>query len=452
MKESYWLPERLFWSAYLATRTLRQKDIPFWPREKLEKVQNSRIRKIIRFASRNVPYYRELFHSRGFRYEDFQTMEDIYRLPVIHPLQVRRNPDQFRPDRISLDIMKLASSGTTGVPRWIHHDAVSILSNAAHGERSRFFFSKNQKNGRNFREAQIIPPLGAAGQEVRNFTFKKTILPRWIRPERNYFSMLDDMESIIGRLNEFKPHVMRAYGSVFNMLFEELVRSGRELNFSAALVYSADSMAPALKRRVMEELGIPVFSEYNCVECLQLGFECQEHRGYHLHEDSYPVRIVDDEYKTLPDGAAGRVIVSNLINRANVLLNYELGDEATILPDQCGCGRTLRMLSLNLSRVADRITLKDGSQIHPITFAEVVYHEKDLWQHQVVHFSENEFEVFLVAAPWADKAAMKQRLTAEFEKWFQGTIRFQLRFVDQIEMTPGGKQRAVVFRDQEEKE
>jgi len=143
---------------------------------------------------------------------------------------------------------------------------------------------------------------------------------------------------------------------------------------------------------------------------------------------------------------SGRVISSNLINRATVLLNYELGDEGRILPGQCQCSRTQRMLSLNISRVADRLTLANGEQVHPIRFAEAVYGEKDLWQHQVVQKSENEFELFLVADPAADRDAMRKRLIDEFEKWFQCSIRVHMQFVDQIEMTPGGKQRAVVLK------
>ena len=445
MRESYWLPERLFWSAYLATRMRGQQGIPFWSRERLEKVQNLRVRKIVRFASRYVPYYMELFRAQGMRHEEFRTIEDLYRIPVLNPLQVRKNPDQFRPGRISLDTLKLVSSGTTGVPRWVHHDAVSLFNNAAHGERIRSFYPLSKGGSRNYKEAMIVAPLGSSAQEVQKYNLMKAWLPQRTRVERKYFSMLNSMDSIIKGLNEFRPDVIRAYGSGLNMLFEEVFRTGRDFHLPDLLVYAADSIAPAVKRKIKDELGIPVFSIYSCVECLQVGFECREHRGYHLNEDCYPVRIVDDHHRPLPDGATGRVIVSNLINRATVLLNYELGDEGKILPGKCGCGRTQRILSLNISRVADRLKLENGTQIHPITFAEAVYWEKDLWQHQVVQSSESEFEVFLVVAPWADRDAMKQRLATEFEKWFQGAFRFNMQFVDQIEMTPGGKQRAVVL-------
>lgn len=446
MKDSYWLPERLFWSAYLATRMKGQEQVPFWPGEKLERIQNSRVRKMVGFASRNVPYYRELFKYPGLRQEDFRTVADLRKLPVITPLQVRKNPARFRPDRISLDTLKLVSSGTTGVPRWVHHDAVSLFNNAAHGERIRFFYPQTRGGSRNFREAMIVVPLGSSAQEVQQYNRRKAWFPRKARVERRYFSMLNSMEEIISGINDFKPDVIRSYGSGLNMLFEELFRTGREFHFPSSLVYSADSIAPSLKRKIANELGIPIFSIYSCVECLQLGFECPEHRGYHLNEDSYPVRIVDDSYNPVPDGDSGKVIISNLINRANVLLNYELGDVGRIVPGECGCGRTPRMLSLNISRVADRLMLENGEAIHPVRFAEAVYFEKDLWQHQVVQKSANEFEVYLVADPRADRTAMKQRLTTEFEKWFKGSIRFHMQFVEQIEMTPGGKQRAVVFK------
>ena len=446
MKDSYWLPERLFWSAYLLTRIWGQQQVPYWSREKLEKVQNSRVRKIVSFASRHVPYYRKLFQTSNFRQQDFRTIEDLNRLPVLKPLQVRKNPGQFRPDGITMDTLKLASSGTTGVPRWVHHDVVSLFNNVAHGERNRFYYSHGQLGSRNLKEAVITVPLGSAMEEVQHYNRTKAWIPWSARIERKYFSMLDSPESIIRGINEFKPDAIWSYGSGLNLLFEEVFRSGCDIYLPKFMVYTSDSITIPLKRKIIKELGTPIFSIYGSVECLNIGFECTEHQGYHLNEDCYPVRIVDDCYQPLPDGEVGRVVVSNLVNRATVLLNYELGDEGKILPGKCGCGRTQRMLSLNISRVADRLTLEDGELFDPIRFAEAVYHEKDLWQHQVVQKSGNEFELFLVADPAADKDAMKNRLIDEFEKWFQGKIRVDMRFVDHIELTPGGKQRAVVLK------
>lgn len=40
-------------------------------------------------------------------------------------------------------------------------------------------------------------------------------------------------------------------------------------------------------------------------------------------------------------GSKGEVVISNLVNRASVPLNYKLGDVVTLSAAQCACGRTL---------------------------------------------------------------------------------------------------------------
>ncbi len=449
MKESYSLPERLFWSAYLFTRVLGQKHVPYWPPGKLEKVRNARVRKIVRFASRNVPYYRELFRSRGLRHQDFRTVDDLYTLPVLTPLQVRKNPEMFKPDRKIRDTFELVSSGTTGVPRLILHDAFSLFTNAAHGERIRLFYPASRL-ARNFKEAVIDPPVGSSAREVQRYNRLKAWFPKEVKVNRRYFSMLDDVNTIIKGINEFKPDVIWSYGSSLNIIFSEVCRRGISIHSPGSLIYASDSLSPAVRKKIIDQFGIPVFSVYGSVEFLQLGFECEEHRGYHLNEDCYPVRVVDDDYEPLPDGNPGRVIASNLINRATLLLNYELGDEGTILPERCECGRTQRMLSLNISRVVDHVDIGNGVHFHPITFAEAVYKVEGIWQHQVVQRARNEFDVYLVADPEAEKSAMKKRLEEQFEEWFKGKIRVNMKFVDQIGLTSRGKQRAVVLLSPEE--
>jgi len=58
----------------------------------------------------------------------------------------------------------------------------------------------------------------------------------------------------------------------------------------------------------------------------------------------------------------------------------------------------------------------------------------------------NEFDLLLVADPEADRKAMEGRLYKEFENWFSGKLRINIRFVDRIEPTPGGKHRALVLK------
>lgn len=447
MKDSYWFPERLYWSSYLAACTWGQKDIPFWTREKLKRVQDKRVRSIVRFAARYVPYYRELFRRSELNPDSFSTVEDLSCLPVITPLQVRKDACQFESKGKKLDTLKLVSSGTTGVPRWIYHDAAALFQNAAHGERSEFFYSSTACRRKDLREALIVAPLKSSVQMVQKFNRNKAWLPERISIHRKYFSLLDNMGDVVREINEFKPHVIRSYGSGLNMLCQHAFRTGQKFHYPELMLYSADAMSPSLKRIVMENLGIPVYSFYSSVECPQLGYECEKHLGYHLNEDAYPIRIVDENYRNVPDGEMGKVLISNLVNRGTVLLNYELGDEGRIIPGPCSCDRTQRVLSLEIFKVGDSITMEDGYSIHPLRFIKALTDGKDLWQHQIVQKDNNSFKIYLVADPAADRASMIKRLNEEFEQWFQGRIQFTLEFVDRIEPTAGGKQRAMVFME-----
>jgi phenylacetate-CoA ligase len=91
---------------------------------------------------------------------------------------------------------------------------------------------------------------------------------------------------------------------------------------------------------ITEQFGIPLIALYNAVESFKIGFMCEEGKDYHLHEDLCHVKIVDKSGKTVADDEQGEVIISNLVNRATVLLNYRLGDFASRTSRTCACGRT----------------------------------------------------------------------------------------------------------------
>lgn len=441
------LPKRLLWSSYLAFQLKGQPQVPYWSRERLREEQSRAVRRLIRFAVKYVPWYRDLFKSGSFDPDGIRNVEDLSRLPVLTPLQVRRDPALFQPEGKALDTLRLVSSGTTGIPRWIDHDAAALFKNAAHGKRSGFFYSGVTAKSGNIREALIVAPLQSAVEKVHAFNRSRAWLPDRFMPDRIYLSLLDDMEEVVDTINEFKPHVIRSYGSGLNMLCEHCFRTGQGFHRPELMVYSADAMSPALKSKVIEELGIPVYSYYSSVECPQLGYECEHHRGYHLNEDAYPVRIVDENYQVLPEGETGKIIVSNLINRGSVLLNYELGDEGRIIPGPCSCGRSQRVLSLDIFKTGDVIDTGNGFRIHPLRFIKALTDGRDIWQHQIVEKEDGSFDIFLVPDPSADREKMVRRLEEEFGRWFQGRIRYQIRFVEKIDLTPAGKQRSMVLRD-----
>jgi phenylacetate-CoA ligase len=259
------------------------------------------------------------------------------------------------------------------------------------------------------------------------------------------FSIFDPPARTVERLNEFRPDVLRSFGSYIEALFVHLHQSGAAFHRPKVVVYSNDAMSDQARRLVMEAFGIPLLSEYGAMEAFSIGFECERHTGYHLNSDIYPVRIVDGEGRELADGESGEVVVSNLIGRGTVLLNYRLGDVASKLPQGCPCGRSLPRLSFLEGRVDDWLLTPSGELVHPQILRTVLsIGEDDVWRYQVVQRSPSDFAIRIVAAPGSDREALQARIARRFADRLGVVSGIEFSFVESLPRTPGGKVRAVI--------
>ena len=73
-----------------------------------------------------------------------------------------------------------------------------------------------------------------------------------------------------------------------------------------------------------------------------MGGSCSAGRGMHLSDDLFVIEPVDGQGDPVPPGErAAKVYVTNLYNRVQPLIRYELTDEITVLDGPCPCGVTL---------------------------------------------------------------------------------------------------------------
>jgi phenylacetate-CoA ligase len=245
-------------------------------------------------------------------------------------------------------------------------------------------------------------------------------------------------------LNRFRPDVLHGYGSYLERLFPELHQSRRPFHKPKVVIYGADMLSPAVRNLITQDFGIPVFSTYQAIEAFKIGFECSAHSGLHLNIDLYPLRIVDGQGNPAKIGEPGEVVVSNLVNRGTVLLNYRLGDVAALLPAPCSCGRTLPLMSFVRGRSNEWLTLTDRPPLHSQIVSGFFRDEARIWQHQVRQLAPARFRVSIVAAHDADRAAIDKRLREKFLRSCGQQIDLQIEFVDEIERTAAGKLRTVL--------
>ena len=443
-----WLT-RLMWDAHLAYHLRGQARFPFQSPENIKRDQSWRVRSMVSHAYHTVPYYRETMGRLGLRPSDFQGAEDLSKLPLLEREKLQRDPEFFVSTAHPLDrCLKLRTGGSTGVPCTIYHDTAALFQNAAHGERERSMIRTSVGKSFGYRETVIGSPT-TTDRVVQEFCQVHGFFPPRIRIKRQYLSLLDPPDINLALINEFEPDVIRSYGSYLEVLFPYIYTTGKPFYRPKFITYSSDGLSNSVRRLIVEKFGLAVLSTYEAVEAFKIGFECHQRLGVHLNVDLYPVRIVNTQGEPLPDGESGEVVVSNLVNRATVLLNYCLGDIATKLSFPCPCGRSLPLLSFPEGRNDEYLHLASGRVMHPQSVRTILLSEEDIWQFQVVQDTTAHLRVAIVAAESADRQRMRELLAAKFASMFGPEIRVEISFVNSIDRTAtGGKFRVVVSMSQ----
>lgn len=422
----------------------RQSKVAFEPRERIRARRDAAVASIVAHAAATVPYYRELFAREGLEARSFRSAEDLARLPLLEKEAVHRDPVRFVSEsQAGRTAVPFMTSGTTGTPLEIRHDARSLLANLAYGERER---------------GLIVEACGAPGRvkelsvsytpstihRVWEFYAEHALLP--VRPQRRMHSVLEPLDDLITAIETERPDVLVGYGSSLDLLFRYLRETGRSMRPPKALLYVCDAMSEESRRRIESEHGVPVFSRYNAVEAFKVGFLCEHREAFHVHEDLCHVRVVRPDGSAAAEGEVGEIVISNLVNRATVLLNYRIGDLGSLREAPCTCGRSFPLLGDLDGRREDILLSTDRRYVHPRAIWGALKHARGLLRYQLVQRAHDAFDLRVVTTDEAAYRSIVDGPLAELERMLGPAARIDSLRVDAIALEGGGKFRTTVRR------
>lgn len=380
---------RAWETAYLFGLNQVERTVPWWSRERLERVQRRRLRETMQHVYAHVPFYRRALDELGARPEDFTRAEDLARLPLIDGRDLAASSDDFTatPYRHTGREVFSTSGSTTGVRKRICWDHASLMRRFARGERDRTVivglagerWAANMLRELTTREMwrtlsrrllgvdaaahqrlQILS-AGFSSRTMRAIGQEHSLVPR--RPlHYHHLSPLAPFEVAAAQMRAIRPRIVFSFGSYAEQFLRELMDRGADVPMPHVWVYIGDMVSP-LGREIADQLGCRLYSVYGAMEVGTIGFQCERRDGFHLNVDLCPVRIVDGDGRTLPPGEVGDIVVSSLENRATVLLNYRVGDRGVIDQSPCPCGRTLPVLASFAGRSSEMIDLGDGRKL-----------------------------------------------------------------------------------------
>jgi phenylacetate-CoA ligase len=404
MSISIW--NRIEGSLVIAANLRGQRNVPFRKRDRIEEARDRRIRHMVEYAAKTVPYYRDLCAREKIDPREIRNAADLTRLPVLDRKLVRSHPRLFLSEaREARGALSFLTSGSTGTPVEICHDRHSLCANIPFGERER---DPVIRACGSFRPKEVyIGYETSTFKKVTQFYNENTLMP--VRPQRRFVSLQEPIAAIAAIINRERPDILVGYGGWIHLFFKTIAAHGIELHLPKMAIYMGEALPPGGRAFIEQRFGLPVLSRYNAVEAFKIGFFCEHRTGFHLHEDLCHLRIIGPDGRDCAPGIQGEIVISNLVNRASVLLNYAIGDMAAFMEGSCPCGRTLRLISELEGRVEDILQLADGSYVHPRSVWQVLKGNPDILQYQLIQEDRKRFELILATK---DEAAFHRARTS----------------------------------------
>jgi phenylacetate-CoA ligase len=191
------------------------------------------------------------------------------------------------------------------------------------------------------------------------------------------------------------------------------------------------------QRSVIEQVfDCPVTNRYGCEEVSLMASECEMHDGLHINADSLYAEIGDN----------GKLLVTDLTNRAMPPIRYEIGDVVVGSGRTCRCGRGLPMIERIEGREADYVVTPSGSLISGISLTENFALLIDgAAQVQIVQESLHLLLIRMVADESFGDASRRQ-IAKLVHDTFGPTVRFEVELVDAIPQEPSGKYRFCISK------
>ncbi|HJQ83899.1 MAG TPA: hypothetical protein VKA21_07485, partial [Candidatus Binatia bacterium] len=271
MIAGYW--RKLAGNAVIAAHLRGQRQAPFLDRVRLEARRDRRIRAMVAYAARAVPYYRDWFARERIDPRAITDAAALDRLPVLDRDVVRTRPGLFVAQTAAGRTgVAFATSGTTGTPIHIVHDRRSLLANFAFGERERAPVLRLCGGAFNPKEIYVGYETSTF-KTVQAFYAEHTLLP--VRAQRRFVSLGTPLAEVAALVDAERPDVLVGYGGWLDLFFKTVAARGRACHRPRVVMSMGEALPPGARDFIERTLGVPVLSRYNAVEAFKIGFTCE---------------------------------------------------------------------------------------------------------------------------------------------------------------------------------
>jgi phenylacetate-CoA ligase len=397
----------------------------------LRRAQERKLRRLVRHAAANVPFYRETFRTLKIDARDIRTVADLAALPPISKRELQAASLQERMARNidTQDCRSQTTSGSTGVPLEV-------------------FLRRSDETILNLGWVRAFLSAGLKPWEKRAvFKPKKDITerPSWYEylglMRRLDISTWTSPDEWIAAIQRWQPDAIMGYVKVVQ-LFAQAVQEQRSEGISPRLVFTTSEILDEASRAFLSTVfRAPVVNIYASAEGGCMAWECARCGALHVATDTVVFEILRDGRPAAP-GEEGEVVITNLHSYAMPFIRYRQGDLATLSRERPRCGRGLPLLEGIQGRQDDCITLRDGRSISYSPFYYSVQSVPGVRRWRVIQENLDTLRVEIEPTPLFDYTA-EELITSNLRGIVGKEMVVEIVRLDALETDPRQKFRAV---------
>ncbi|ELZ98150.1 phenylacetyl-coenzyme A ligase [Haloferax mucosum ATCC BAA-1512] len=392
------------------------------PRPELRRLQNRRLRRVVRHAYENVDFYRETFDEHGLTPDDIESVEDLSKLPFTTKEDFRDNyPTGMFAVEMD-DVVRIhASSGTTGKPKIVGYtrDDLAIWRDVM----ARGFRGAGLTSDDSLQNAYSYGLFtGGLGFHDGATAMGMAVVPTGGGNTQRQVEMLADLESDAICLTP-------SYALYLAEVADDMGYDPADLPLSVIL-YGAEPCTEPMRNEIETKFDALAVENYGLSEIIGPGVavECSEQAGMHIWEDHFYPEVIDpDTGDPVAEGEEGELVLTTLTKDALPVLRYRTGDLTTLDSETCECGRTCVRMDGVTGR-ADDLLIVRGVNFYPSEVESVVLEFDEVAPHYRIDLRR-------------DDSLDRLDLTVELVEDFDGSIadlerRIRKRLSDVLGFTP----------------
>jgi phenylacetate-CoA ligase len=352
-----------------------------WSATKIVEHQRDRLGRLLSYAAEHSP-----FHARRLARRDPTTVDpaDLSALPVMTKADLMGAFDDVLTDRrVTRTLVERALAATTTSPVPLFGNYVCMTSGGSSGQRCvhvadvealvtvvssvlRPMMARMAAAGgpppsgvtiglvaaASAVHATGAPPALMAGSPI-NFVSVPATLP---------------LSEIVERLNALQPDIVFGYASMLARL-ARMQRAGRLAIAPTGVTSTSEMLLSPDRDAITDTFGAPLIDTFGSTEGLY-GITAPDDTVFVFNSDVCIVELVDEHNQPVPPGTpSAKILVTNLVNRTQPLIRYEINDRFVRRPDAADHGH----LRATLEGRSDEIfSYGGGVDIHPLVVRTVM--------------------------------------------------------------------------------